>query len=179
MSARALEIAKRSRPITGVSEFPNPDETLPERRPYAEPLDVHRYAGEFEALRDDRASIPVFLATMGTVAAYTARATFAANLLASGGVDTVTAGPTEGVEEVVAAYSAASSTGRGTVPVVCLAGTDKAYESWGGELITALRAAGARYVVAAGKNALDVDATAAAGQDALAFLRTTREELVT
>jgi methylmalonyl-CoA mutase len=172
VSNRALEIARRTRPITGVSEFPNLHETLPERRPYVAPLDVHRYAGEFEALRDDRAATPVFLATMGTVAAHTARATFAANLLASGGVDTVTAGATEGVDEVLAAYA-----GAGNVPVVCLAGTDKAYEAWGAELITALREAGATYVVVAGKNSLDADATAAVGQDALAFLRATREKL--
>jgi methylmalonyl-CoA mutase len=172
VSDRALEIAKRSRPITGVSEFPNLHETLPERRPYAEPLDVLRYAGEFEALRDDRAATPVFLATMGTVAAHTARATFAANLLASGGVDTVTAGATDGVDDVLTAYTEA-----GNVPVVCLTGTDKAYEAWGAELITALRGAGATYVVVAGRNSLEADATAAVGDDALAFLRATREKL--
>lgn len=173
VSDRALEIAKRSRPITGVSEFPNLHETTPERRPYAEPLEVLRYAGEFEALRDDRAATPVFLATMGTVAAHTARATFAANLFASGGVDTVTAGATEGVDEVVAAYAEA-----GKAPVVCLTGTDKAYEAWGADLITALREAGATHVVVSGSNALDADDTAAVGDDALAFLRATREKLV-
>jgi len=177
VSDRALEIAKRTRPITGVSEFPNLHETLPERRPYGTAsdgsgLNVLRYAGEFEALRDDRAATPVFLATMGTVAAHTARATFAANLLASGGVDTVTAGATEGVDDVLAAYTEA-----GEPPVVCLTGTDKAYEAWGAELISALRGAGATYVVVAGKNSLDADATAAVGQDALAFLRATREKL--
>ncbi|MDX6277661.1 MAG: methylmalonyl-CoA mutase, partial [Nocardioidaceae bacterium] len=172
VSDRALAIAKRTRPITGISEFPNLHETLPERRPYSEPLQVLRYAGEFEALRDDRCAMPVFLATMGTVAAHTARATFAANLLASGGVDTVIAGPTDGADDVIAAYSEA-----GSVPVVCLAGPDKAYEAWGAELITALREAGAAYVVVAGKNSLDADATAAIGLDALAFLRATREKL--
>ncbi len=172
VSQRALAIARRTRPITGVSEFPNLHETLPERRPYAEPLEVHRYAGEFEAMRDDRATAPVFLATMGTVAAYTARATFAANLFAAGGVDTVTAGPTEGVDEIVAAYKAA-----GNVPVVCLTGNAAAYGEWGAELVTALRAAGATYVVVAGKSALDADATAAVGDDALAFLRSIRQEL--
>jgi methylmalonyl-CoA mutase len=172
VSDRALQIAKRARPITGISEFPQLHETLPERRPYAQAPEVLRYAGEFEALRDDRATTPVFLATMGTIAAHTARATFAANLLASGGVDTVTAGATEVVDDVLAAYTEA-----GTPPVVCLTGADKAYESWGGELIAALREAGATYVVVAGKNSLDADATAAVGQDALAFLRTTREKL--
>ncbi len=172
VSERALAIAKRKRPITGVSEFPNLHETLPERRPYAAKLDVHRYGGEFEAMRDDRAATPVFLATMGTVAAYTARATFAANLFAAGGVDTVTAGPTEAVDEVVAAYAEA-----GNVPVVCLTGNAAAYEGWGAELVTALRAAGAKHVVVAGKSGLDVDATAAVGDDALAFLRSIRQEL--
>ncbi|GAA3515805.1 methylmalonyl-CoA mutase family protein [Aeromicrobium panaciterrae] len=171
-SQRALAIATRTRPITGVSEFPNLHETLPERRPYAEELDVHRYAGEYEAMRDDRASTPVFLATMGTVAAYTARATFAANLFAAGGVDTATAGPTEGVDQVVAAYNEA-----GNVPVVCLTGNATAYDEWGADLVAALRAAGATYVVVAGKNSLDVDASAAVGDDALAFLRSIRQEL--
>ncbi len=174
VSERALSIARRKRPITGVSEFPNLHETLPERRPYADPPEVHRYAGEFEAMRDDRATTPVFLATMGTVAAYTARATFAANLLAAGGVDTVTAGPTEGVDDVVAAYEAA-----GKVPVVCLTGNAAAYDAWGADLVAALRTAGAKHVVIAGKSSLDVDATAAVGDDALAFLRSIRQELTT
>ena len=55
-------------------------------------------------MRDDRAATPVFLATMGRIAQHTARATFAANLFASGGIDTVTAGATEGVDDVVSAY---------------------------------------------------------------------------
>lgn len=173
VSDRALAIARRKRPITGVSEFPNLHESLPERRPYAEVLDVHRYAGEFEAMRDDRAGTPVFLATMGTVAAYTARATFAANLFAAGGIDTVTAGPSQGVDEIIAAYEAA-----GGVPVVCLTGNATAYDTWGADLVTALRAAGAKHVVVAGKSSLDVDATAAVGDDALAFLRSIRQELM-
>jgi methylmalonyl-CoA mutase len=172
VSARALDIAKRKRPITGVSEFPNLHEELPERRPYGHPLDVHRYAGEYEALRDDPASTPVFLASMGTVAAYTARGTFAANLLASGGIETVVAGPNEGVDDVVKAYDEARRPA-----IVCLVGNDKAYEAWGADLVTALREAGATYVVVAGRADIGADATASAGLDALAFLRKTREKL--
>jgi methylmalonyl-CoA mutase len=172
VTARALDIARRKRPITGVSEFPNLDEELPERRPYGHPIDVHRYAGEYEALRDDRAATPVFLASMGTVAAYTARGTFAANLFAAGGIDTVVAGPTEGVDEVRAAYEEA-----GKPAIVCLVGNDKAYEAWGADLVTALREAGATYVIVAGKADIGADTNAAAGLDALAFLRETRERL--
>ncbi|MET0929537.1 MAG: methylmalonyl-CoA mutase family protein [Aeromicrobium sp.] len=169
---RALSIARRKRPITGVSEFPNLHEQRPERRPYPRPLEVHRYAGEFEALRDDRATSPVFLASLGTVAGYTARATFAANLFAAGGIDTVVAGPTEGVDDVLAAYDEA-----GAPSVVCLVGNDKAYEAWGGELVTALRGAGATYVVLAGRAEVGADTTIAMGVDALAFLRSIRQEL--
>ncbi|WP_297779658.1 methylmalonyl-CoA mutase family protein [Aeromicrobium sp.] len=172
VSARALDIARRTRPLTGVSEFPNLHETLPERRPYDRPLEVHRYGGEFEALRDDRAADPVFLASLGTVAGYTARATFAANLLAAGGVDTVVGGPSEGVEDVLAAYDEA-----GKPSVVVLVGNDAAYETWGADLVTALREAGATYVVLAGKAAVGADTTIAMGLDALAFLRSIRQEL--
>lgn len=173
VSDRALAVAKRRRPLTGVSEFPQVDETLPERRPYDRPLEVHRYAGEFEALRDEPVSSPVFLASMGTVAGFTARATFAANLLAAGGVGTVVGGPSEGVDEVLTAYESA-----GRPSVVCLVGNDKAYEAWGADLVGALRQAGASHVVLAGKAEVGADTTIAMGVDALAFLRSIREELV-
>jgi len=170
VNERGLLIAKRRWPLTGVSEFPNLHEELPERRPYAEGRpEVFRYAHEFEAMRDARAATPVFLATIGTVAQHTARATFAANLFAAGGVDTVIAGATDGVESVVAAYDGS--------PVVCLCGTDAAYAESGAELVTALREAGARYVVVAGKADIGADAQAAMGLDALAFLRQIRQEL--
>jgi methylmalonyl-CoA mutase len=172
VSDRALAIARRQRPITGISEFPNLHEQIPERRPYARPLEVHRYGGEFEALRDDRAASPVFLASLGTVAGYTARATFAANLFAAGGIDTIVAGPTEGVADVVSAYEEA-----GTPAVVCLVGNDAAYDQWGADLVTALRAAGATRVVLAGSADVGADTTIAMGVDALAFLRSIREEL--
>lgn len=170
--ARAAQIATRKRPITGVSEFPNLAEELPERRPYAAPLNVHRYAGDFEALRDEPAAHKVFLASMGTVAGYTARSTFAANLFAAGGVDTVVAGPTDDVAGVLAAHSEA-----GSPKVVCLVGNDKSYEAWGTELVAALRSAGVTRIVLAGKAEVGADTTIAMGLDALAFLRSIREEL--
>ncbi|RYY49789.1 MAG: methylmalonyl-CoA mutase [Actinomycetales bacterium] len=175
VSDRALQVARRQRPVTGVSEFPNLHEEQPERRPYGRALPVHRYAHEFEAMRDDRAAAPVFLATMGRVAQHTARATFAANLFAAGGIETVTAGATDGVDAVVEAYRQADAPA-----VVCLTGPDPLYAEWGAELVAALREAGARHVIVAGKPdavSADVDDSCAAGLDALAFLRRTREEL--
>jgi methylmalonyl-CoA mutase len=172
VEARGRDVATRTRPITGLSEFPNLHEESLERRPYGRAPVVHRYGEAFEQMRDDRVATPVFLATMGRIAQHTARATFAANLFASGGIDTVTAGATEGVDDVVSAYREAGET-----PVACLAGPDSAYEEWGSDLVSALREAGARHVIVAGKGDVGADDSAAAGLDALDFLTRTREAL--
>lgn len=172
-AVRDEQVALRKRPLTGVSEFPNLGEVLPSRT--ASPIgdEVRRYGQAFEALRDEPAASPVFLATMGTVAEHTARATFATNLFAAGGVAVVAAGPTDGVESALAAYKS-SGVASG---VVCLAGPDAAYAEWGTALATALRDAGATHVIIAGKPIDGVDDSCAMGVDALAFLARTREAL--
>ncbi|MGH1561802.1 methylmalonyl-CoA mutase family protein [Mumia sp. DW29H23] len=169
---REHQVAQRKRPLTGLSEFPNLREVLPERTPYPEGAEpVQRYGAAFEALRDNPVATPVFLATMGPISAHTARVTFIANLLAAGGIETVAAGPTTGVDGVLASYDGA--------PVVCLAGPDSAYREWGADLVAALREAGAQWVILAGKpvEGVEADATAAMGVDALAFLHETRGHL--
>lgn len=170
VAVRETQIAKRKRPITGISEFPNLGETLPERAASAASDTVRRYGASFEALRDEPVASPVFLATMGPVAAHTARATFATNLFAAGGISVDVAGATADVDELLKAYAGQK--------VVCLAGTDAVYAEWAPAAIEALRAAGATYVILAGKPGdLAVDASAAMGLDALAFLNKTREAL--
>jgi methylmalonyl-CoA mutase len=167
---REREVATRKRPLTGLSEFPNLTDARPERRPDPTAPEVRRYGAAFEALRDEPAASPVFLATMGTVAAHTARATFATNLFAAGGIGVVVAGATQGVDDVLAAYDGQ--------PVVCLAGADPTYAEWGTDLVAALREAGARHVILAGKPSdLEVDDSCAVGVDALDFLRRTRKAL--
>ncbi len=168
VAARDQAVARRLRPLTGLTEFPNLAESLPERSGAAD--DVRRWGAAFEELRDHPATSPVFLATMGSVSAHNARAGFAANLLAAGGVSVTLAGPTDGVESVLAAYDGQ--------PVVCLAGPDPLYAEWGADLVTALRDAGARHVVVAGQGeSLGEDDRCYAGMDALDFLRRTREVL--
>jgi methylmalonyl-CoA mutase len=167
VAERDRQVATRRRPLTGLTEFPDLTESLPVRD--GEPDSVRRYGAEFEALRDQPAAGPVFLATMGSVAAHTAGAMFAANLLAAGGVAVVSAGPTRTVDDVLASYSGQ--------PVVCLAGPDTEYDEWGAELAEALRGAGARHVVVAGRPRDWADDSCALGMDALAFLRRTREVL--
>ncbi|MFI7699764.1 methylmalonyl-CoA mutase family protein [Nonomuraea sp. NPDC049480] len=183
---RATDIAHRRLPITGVSEFPDAGEK-PLRRPAQPPatadaspaaggLPKIRYAAEFEALRDLADARPerpkVFLATIGPLAAHTARTAFAANLFQAGGLATETAGPGTDPEQIATAFAVSGST------VACLCSSDKLYAQHAAAVAAALRRAGARRVWLAGKGDYDgVDATLYAGCDALHVLRTTFDDL--
>ncbi|QWC85937.1 methylmalonyl-CoA mutase [Nocardioidaceae bacterium] len=171
---RERQVAHRTRPLTGVSEFPNLAEELPDRPAWPDgALAVRSYAAAYEEMRDAPAPQPAFLATMGTLAQHTARVTFAANLLAAGGVDTVSGGPSEGVDDVVAAWRE-----QGESPVAVLCGPDPIYAEWGAPLVAALKEAGCAYVCVAGKpRELEVDDHCAVGIDAVAFLGRVREQL--
>ncbi|WP_205475202.1 methylmalonyl-CoA mutase family protein [Nocardioides sp. SYSU D00038] len=166
---RDAQVARRTRPITGLTEFPHLAEVLPERAPDDSWAGVRPHGAAFEALRDEPAATPVFLATLGTVASHTARATFATNLFAAGGIAVSPAGATADVEALLAAYDGQ--------PVVCLAGSDAAYAEWGAAAAEALRGAGARWVIVAGRPTDYVDDSCAMGVDALDFVTRTREKL--
>jgi methylmalonyl-CoA mutase len=187
-AARSANVATRTDAITGVSEYPNLTERPLDREPVTgEPtggLPRVRYAQDFELLRDrsDEALAAaghrpqVFLATLGPVAAHTARAGFAANLLQAGGIETPAAGATDGNDAVVTAFRASGAT------VVCLCGTDKAYAAQAVALTGELKAAGASTVLLAGPRTDDyaaagVDTFVYRGCDALDVLRTTWERL--
>jgi methylmalonyl-CoA mutase len=168
---READVATRRRPITGLSEYPRLDDPVPGRRNLS-----YRWGAAFEALRREPVAAHVFLATLGTVAAHTARAGFVTNLLAAGGVGVDVAGASGGVDDLVAAYRGQS--------VVCLAGTDASYAAWGREAAEALRAAGATRVVVAGAptgSTTDLfevaDDSCALGVDAVDFLTRIREAL--
>src|SRR6185369_4332201 len=175
-SARFDAIAHRRDPLTGVSEFPNLAETLPERAAApAEELDVPagaapglpeiHYDAEFEALRarsDAHAagagSRPVvFLATLGSAAASTARAAFAANLFQAGGCETPTSGPGTDPAAIAAAFTASGAA------VACLCSADKVYAEHAAGVARALREAGARQVWLAGQPGARAASDAEAG----------------
>ncbi len=182
-TAREADVATRRTPLTGVSEFPDLHEKpVPRSGPGllaglgTEPggLPVYRPAAAFEAWRDRSDAVlaatgtrpRAFLATLGPLAAYAARAGFTRNLLHAGGIDTVDAGPTDGVDDVVAAFRAAAT------PVAVLCATDALYAERAAPVVAALRDAGARHVLLAGKARLDgLDGLLYAGGDALAVLR--------
>ena len=169
---RRNRIAFRLQPVTGVTDFPDRGEQLLSRSPYpiAEPPG---WAAEFEALRDAPARGRLLVATLGPAGAATPRASFAANVFAAGGVDTFTSAGNDSVEEMMARYDGSA--------VVCLAATDATYLADGPAAVWALRTAGAGWVIAAGQPGPEmeqlVDDTIAAGDDVLAFLQRTREQL--
>jgi len=177
VAERSRRIATRKQPITGVSEFPNLREVLPVRvsAPTTDQQQSVSWAAPFEQMRDSPAESPVFLATLGSVAEHGARAGFAANLFAAGGIDTVTAGRTAGVDDVITAFTAAGTT------IACLAGTDTAYAASGVATATALRKAGATRVVLAGRPKGDlesaIDDHVAVGDDVVEFLDRMRRHL--
>jgi methylmalonyl-CoA mutase len=135
-----------------------------------------RYAQAFEELRDLADAQPerpqVFLATLGPVAAYTARATFAANLFNAGGFATPNAGPTKTADEVAERFKASGA----RIAVVC--GSDTSYADLAVPTVEALRGAGAERVLLAGrKSDAEVDGHVYAGCPALEILTGTFEFL--
>jgi methylmalonyl-CoA mutase len=175
VARRERDVATRARPITGLSEYPVLGEAVPTRASTgstADGRDVRRWGSAFEALRADPPEAHVFLVTLGPVARHTARAGFAINLLAAGGIAVDVAGATDGVEALVAAYDGQS--------VVCVAGADAAYAAWGSEAAAGLRTAGAGRVIVVSNGAIEhswADDDFSPGDDAVQFLTRVREVL--
>jgi methylmalonyl-CoA mutase len=158
-ASRTDDIAHRRTAITGVNEFPNLAEpALPQSDSSYSPLaagNLMRYAAEFEALRDRsdvylaRTGIrpQALLLPLGPLAENNIRATFASNLLASGGIDAINPGTVDaaGVAAAVAKVSRSESP---TLAVIC--GTDKRYHDEASDVVEAARSAGVSHVCLAG-----------------------------
>ncbi|SEK86167.1 methylmalonyl-CoA mutase [Bosea lupini] len=163
--ARAKAIATRREPITGTSEFPNlseapvavlapPPAAAPSKDASGDAIIVEalpsiRLAEPFEALR---ASADIaeaagerpktFLATLGPIAGFTARAGFARNLFEAGGIaapsgDGFAKTGTTNLDALVAAFRASGA------KLACLCGSDEAYVAEAIPAAMALTAAGA------------------------------------
>ena len=161
---RADDIAHRRTAITGVSEFPNLAEAPLAQTGTAQ--QVVRYAAAFEQLRDradayrDRTGgFPrVLLLPLGPLAENNIRATFAANLLASGGIEAVNPGTVDPAEIADAARQAGA-----TVAVLC--GTDARYGSEVAAVVPAAREAGLELIYLAGPEKAVADVPADARPD--------------
>ncbi|AUY52959.1 methylmalonyl-CoA mutase family protein [Streptomyces sp. CB01881] len=171
---RSVRLAKRREPVTGVSEFPNLDEQPLVREPGpAGPgggLPRVRRAEAYEALRDRSDAVleatgarpRLFLASIGSAAAHTARTTFAANLFQAGGIATTAV---ESTDPAAFAEAFAASGAR----VACLCSSDPLYGEHAGAVTAALKAAGARRVLLAGRPGEQQEAYEAAGVDEFVF----------
>ena len=194
-AARDTDIAKRKAVLTGATEFPNLHEAhvaVLDAKPVAlapygeakikfDALPPMRLAAPFEELRDrsDRilktagARPKVFLATLGTAADFTARATFARSFFETGGIEAVDTEGSSDPSALTAAFKASHAS------LVCLCSSDKLYAEQAAAAATALQGAGAKHIYLAGRpGELEATLRAAgvghfifAGIDALAALR--------
>ncbi len=109
------------------------------------PLSAPRLAEPFEQLRDasDRmlaqtgARPRIFLANLGQLSEFTARATFAKNFFEAGGIEAVGNDGFAGRDEMVAAFKASGA------KLACLCSSDEVYAREAAEAASALTAAGA------------------------------------
>ena len=151
---RAKNVARRKEPLTGASEFPDIHEkpvTVLQPAPAApkantKALAPHRIAEAFEALRDQAeaasARPKVFLANLGPVAAFTARATFAKNFFEAGGVEALGNDGFADAAALVAGFKASGA------KLAALCSSDAVYAEQGLDAVRALTAAGAHVYVA-------------------------------
>ena len=180
---RQRAIATRRETITGVTDFPLLDETTPEfvARPAIESADAPfapiRWAAPFEALRAKAAPAAprVFFANMASLAEFGPRAQWSRNLLGAGGIASI--GPEDAhatMELLVDAFRESRAR------VALIASTDACYAEHAENAAQRLKAAGATWIVLAGKpgdnkarwRAAGVDQFIFAGVDALKELET-------
>jgi methylmalonyl-CoA mutase len=192
---RQAAVARRKDALTGTSDFPDLTEApvavldVPpaavQSYPTAlelEPLRSIRLAAPFEELRDasDRmlartgARPRIFLANLGKLADFTARASFAKNFYEAGGIEAVTNDGFAGRDEMIAAFKASGAR------LACLCSTDEVYAREATAAAQALQSAGALVWLAGRPGALEAALTQAgiggfifAGCDVIAALRTT------
>jgi methylmalonyl-CoA mutase len=181
---RDVAIATRREPLTGTSEFPHisempvavlmpapaigladaagpaSEDALP-----IDPLPSHRLAEPFEHLRDlsdhrlaeSGARPAVFLANLGPLAAFSARATFAKNFFEAGGIEAITNEGFASHATMVDAFRASGTS------LACLCSSDEIYAHEAVPAAAALKQAGAAAIYLAGKPAELAAALEAAG----------------
>ncbi len=171
---REKRIATRREPLTGASEFPflaeKPVAVLdtPARAPAERgksALPSQRFAEPFEALRDasdarleEKGARPaVFLANLGPIAIHNARATFAANAFAAGGIEPLNSDGFETAQDAAKAFKDSGAA------IACLCSSDALYADHAVPAAKALREAGAGTLYIAGRPADQVEALKEAG----------------
>jgi methylmalonyl-CoA mutase len=163
---RAKNVARAKDKITGSNEFPNIHEahlsvvapfsvetseaSAPQGAPRSPLLAPRRLSEPFERLRDASdahlsatgARPRVFLAALGPVAAFTARANFAKNFFEAGGIEAVFGPETDNSAEIVRAYRESGA------KLACLCSSDRIYCDAAAPVAIALNGAGAKLYLA-------------------------------
>jgi methylmalonyl-CoA mutase len=198
-TAHQTATAHRKDALTGTTDFPNLAEApvqvldlkpVPLGRPVANitypALTPIRLAEPFERLRDasDRmraktgARPKIFLANLGTVAEFTARASFAKTFFEGGGIEASTNDGFADRDAMVAAFKASGA------KLACLCSSDAVYARGTADAAKALAQAGATHIYLAGRpqdaevlKAAGVGTFIFAGGDALATLKAAHDIL--
>ena len=149
---RMQNIRKRKMPILGVSEFANLDEKLPQAK---SEVAFHQESAPFEELRsraESRSTAPVAaLLTLGELSESRARVGFASSFFAAGGIRS------HETREISA------------FPIACLCGTDERYAEEAADRVRALKAAGCKSVLVAGRPGVLEKSLREAGADGFIF----------
>jgi methylmalonyl-CoA mutase len=176
---RARNLATGREELIGVANYPALKETQFAVVPHpvaetdatdnaaitAEPLPVRRLGEPLEALRDAadayaaRTGAPprVFLANLGSIPEFNARAAFARNFFAAGGIETLTNDGFANSADVGKAFAESGAT------VACLCSSDANYALLAEATAQALNGAGATHIYLAGRVEDKLDAFRAAG----------------
>ena len=176
-------VAHRKDILTGTSEYPNLTEApvqvldvkpVPLGKPVANieypALAPMRLADPFERLRDasDRALIKngarpkIFVANLGTVADFTARASFAKTFFEAGGIEADGNDGFKTREDMIAAFTSSGA------KMACLCSSDAVYEREAANVAKALTQAKATHIYLAGRPK-DAEALKAAGVGTFIF----------
>ncbi len=181
-AARSDAIAKGRNELTGVSVFPLLGADGVKVTPYpasqpapkdrlADPLIPHRLAESFESLRDAADAFTakhgtpprVFLANLGDVIEHNKRSTWVWNFLAAGGIDGLNSDGYADAQTAARAFEASGA------DIACLCSSDAIYARDAEAAVKALKVAGAKRVIMAGKPGDSEKALRAAGVDGFLF----------
>ncbi len=136
------------------------------------PLSVVRLAQDFERLRDAGDAFKteygqnpkVFLANVGTVADFTARATYAKNFFEAGGIEAMGGSGGQDIVEIVNDFRKSAA----SFAIIC--SSDAVYAETAAKLATALKEAGAAAVYLAGRGGDTEAALRSAGVDTFIYV---------
>jgi methylmalonyl-CoA mutase len=193
--ARAKDVATLRQELTGTNAFPllGDDgvhvEPWPAPAPQSGkavievvPLKPHRLGEAFEALRDAadaHGGFKVFAASMGAIIDHNVRTTWIKNYLAAGGITALVSDGYKTPEEAAEAFKASGAT------AACICSSDAVNATLAEPTAKALKAAGAKLILMAGRpgdneatlKAAGVDQFLFAGADAVATLKGLQDRL--